>query len=75
MVSPLSAYIDIDIMTREFPRVEVEPVVWHLNLVAIDDFLLEDTISISQAVAPGGVVEGSETVKEAGSKPAKTAIA
>ena len=66
--------IDGDIVTRELPGVEVEPVVWHLDLVAVDDFLLEDTVAVPEAVTPGRVVEGSQTVEEAGSETAETAV-
>jgi len=51
-----NTYINHNIMPGEFPRIEVKPVIWNLNLVPIHDFLLEDTISISQTVAPGRVV-------------------
>lgn len=62
-------------MTRELPRVEVEPVVWDLDLVTVDDLLLEDTVSVTQTVAPRGVVERGETVQEAGSQTAQTTVA
>ena len=58
-------YIDGDIVSREFPRVEVEPVVWDLHLVAVDYLLFEDAITIPQAVAPGRVVQGCKAVEEA----------
>lgn len=51
------AYIHSDIVSGELPRVEVEPVVGYFHLISIDDLLLENTISVSQAVAPGRVVE------------------
>jgi hypothetical protein len=61
-------------VTWELPRVEVKPVVRDLDLVAVDNLLLEDTVSVSQAVAPCGKVERGETVQEAGGKSTKTAI-
>lgn len=66
--------IDSDIVTRELPGVEVEPVVWHLDLVSVDDLLLEDTVAVPEAVTPGRVVEGSQTVEEAGSETAETTV-
>ncbi|GJC79271.1 hypothetical protein ColLi_02109 [Colletotrichum liriopes] len=63
-----------DIVARELPGVEVKPVVGNLDLVAVDDLLLEDTVPVSQSVAPGGEVEGSQTVKETSSQPAKTTV-
>jgi len=73
----VSVELDFDshIMTWEFPWVKVQPVVWDLHLVSIDDLLLEDTISVSKSVSPGWVVQCCETVEEACSKPSKTAIA
>jgi hypothetical protein len=41
----------------KLPGVEVQPIVWNLDLVTIDNFLLEDTISVSQTVSPSGIVE------------------
>lgn len=35
-----------DIVPWELPRIEVKPVIRHLDLVSIDQLLLEDTISI-----------------------------
>ena len=62
-------------MPGELPGVEVEPVVGHLDLVAINDLLLEDAIAVPQAVAPGRVVQAGETVEEAGGQAAQTAVA
>lgn len=66
--------INSDIVARELPGVEVEPVVWHLDLVAVDDLLLEDTVAVPEAVTPGRVVEGSQTVEEAGSETTETTV-
>jgi len=60
---------------RKLPGVKVEPVVGHLDLVAIDDLLLENAVAIPQTVAPGGVVQARQTVEEASREAAKTAIA
>jgi len=68
-------HVNCHIMAGKLPRVEVEPVVGHLDLVALDDFLLEDAVAVSQTVAPGRIVERGEAVKEAGGKTSKTAIA
>ena len=36
-----------DVMPGEFPRVEVQPVIWYLYLVSVDNLLLKDTISVA----------------------------
>lgn len=61
-------------MAGELPGVKVEPVVWNLDLVAVDNLLLEDTVAVAQAVAPSGVVERGQTVEEAGSEATETAV-
>ena len=68
-------YIDSHIVTRELPRVEFQPIVGHLNLVAVNDLLLENTVAVAKTVAPGGVVERRKTVEEAGSQATKAAVA
>lgn len=40
-------YVDCDVVSWELPGVEVKPVVGNLDLVAIDNLLLENTITIS----------------------------
>lgn len=67
--------LDCHIMTGEFPRIKVEPVIWNLHLVSIDDLLLEDAVSVSKSVSPGWVVHSCQTVEEACSKSSQTAIA
>jgi hypothetical protein len=62
-------------VSRELPGVKVKPVIRHLDLVSVYNFLLEDSISISKTVTPGRVVEGGQTVKETSSKSAKTTVA
>lgn len=71
---PVELDIDRDIVAREFPRIEVEPVIGNLDLVTVDDFLLKDTIAVAEAVAPGRVVEGCHAVEEAGGETAETAV-
>lgn len=68
------AYIDSNVVSWELPGVEVKPVIRHLDLVSIDNFLLENAISISETVTPSGVVEGRQTVEETGSESTKTAV-
>jgi len=67
--------LDCHVMTGELPWVKVEPVIWNLHLVSIDDLLLEDAVSVSKSVSPCWVIECCETVEEACSKPSKTAVA
>ena len=64
-----------DIVPREFPRVKVQPIIGYFNLVAVDDFLLEDTVSVTQAISPSRVVQCSHAIKETSSQAAETAIA
>lgn len=61
-------------MTRELPGVEVQPVVGHLDLVPVDNLLLEDTIPVTQPIAPGGEVQSSHTVEEASSETTQTTV-
>jgi hypothetical protein len=58
----------------KLPRIEVKPVIRNLDLIAIHNFLLEDTISVSQSVSPGWVVERCQGVQETGSQTAKATI-
>ena len=53
-------YIYNDIMSGEFPRIEIEPVIGNFNLVAINNLLLENTIAVSQSVTPSRVIEGRQ---------------
>lgn len=64
-----------DIVPGEFPRVEVQPVIWYLHLVSVHNLLLKDTISVTQAITPSRVVQSGHAVKETCSQPAETAIA
>jgi len=74
MIRCCVTYIDCDVVPGELPGVKVKPVVRHLNLIPIDNFLLENTISISKTITPGGVVERGQTVKETRSQSAKTTV-
>lgn len=68
VLSHITIKLDVhcDVVSRELPGVEVEPVIRDLDLVPIDNFLLEDAISITETITPGRVVERGETVEEAG---------
>jgi len=68
-------HINGHIMSRELPRVEIKPVVGDLNLITINDFLLEDTIPVPQTITPSRIVQRCQTVEEAGSQTAQSAIA
>ena len=57
MIRCCVTYINCDVVPGELPGIKVKPVVRHLNLIPIDNFLLENTISISKTITPGGVVE------------------
>lgn len=67
-------HVDRHVLARELPGVKVKPVVGHLDLVAVDNLLLEDTVPVPQAVAPGGKVEGSKTVEEAGGQSTEATV-
>jgi len=67
-------YINDDIMSRELPWIEVQPIVRDLDLISIYDFLLENTITVSQSVAPRRVVQRGQTVEETSRKTAQTSI-
>lgn len=67
--------IDRDIVSWEFPWVEVKPVVRDFDLIAVLNLLLEDTISISKTVAPSWIIQRSHAVEETCCKSAQTAIA
>jgi len=61
-------------MSWEFPRIEVEPVIRNLNLISIYNLLLEDSISVSQSVSPGRVVQRGKRVQETSSKTTETPV-
>lgn len=68
------SHIDGHVVTGKLPGVKVQPVVRNLDLVSVNDLLLEDAISVSQAIAPGGIVEGGQTVEEASSQATQATI-
>jgi hypothetical protein len=70
----MNTHINDDIVSWKLPRIKVEPVIWNLNLVSIDNLLLEDSISVSQSITPGWKVQGSHRVQEAGSETTETTI-
>lgn len=63
-----------DIVPRELPWVEIEPVIGDLNLIAIDNLLLENTIPVPESVAPSWKVHRRQTVEEARGKSAEATI-
>ena len=67
-------YVYDNIVSWKLPRIEVKPVIGNLDLVTIHDFLLEDTVSISQPISPSRHVKRSQGVQETGSQTTKTAI-
>ena len=67
--------IHSNVVPREFPRVEIQPIIWYLHLKPVDDLLLKDTISITQAISPGRVIQRGHTVEKTRSQSAETAIA
>jgi hypothetical protein len=63
-----------NIMSREFPRIEVKPVIRNLDLISVHNLLLEDSISISQSVSPGRVVQRGKRVQETSSKTTEATV-
>lgn len=64
-----------DVLSLDLPGVAVvEPEVWDLNLVAVSDLLLEDTVVVSNTVAPSRDFECGEGVDEASSESAETSV-
>ncbi len=66
--------VDCDIVSREFPGVEVQPVVRNLDLVTIHNLLLEYTILVTKCVSPGWIVHRGHAIEEAGCQTPKTAV-
>ena len=64
-----------NIVPWEFPRIEVQPVIWYLHLVSVHNLLLKDTIPVTEAITPSRVVQSGHAVKETCSQPAEAAIA
>ncbi len=67
--------VHCDIVPGKFPRIEIQPIIWNLDLVSVDNLLLEDAISVTQAISPGRVVQCGHTVKKTRSQSAETAVA
>ena len=67
-------YVDGHIMSREFPRVEVQPVIRDLNLVSINELLLKNTISVAKSISPCWHVHSGHTVQKAGCKTTKATV-
>lgn len=63
-----------DIVSWKFPGIEVKPVIRNLNLVSVHNFLLENTIAISQSITPCRVIERRKGVQETSSQSAETSI-
>lgn len=74
VIPPSKTHVNNDIMSWEFPRIEVEPVIRNLDLVSVHNFLLENTISVSQSIAPSWIVKRGKRVQETSSKTTKTTI-
>lgn len=66
--------IDCDVVSGKLPGIEVQPVIWDFNLVAIHNFLLEYAVFVSQGITPGWVVHGGQAIEEAGGETSKTAV-
>ena len=47
-----------------------EPLIWELNLFAIDEFLTEETIFITDGVAVSWIAKGSDGIEETSGKTA-----
>lgn len=62
-------------MAGELPGVKVKPIIGNLDLVAVDNLLLEDSVSVPQTVAPSGEIKRGKAVEEASGKPTKATIA
>ena len=71
---PVELHVNRNVVTRKLPWVEVQPVVWNLNLVSIDDLLLKYAVAVSQGVSPSWIVECGKGIEEAGSQAPETAV-
>lgn len=70
----MDTHVHGDVLSGELPGVEVKPVIRHFNLIAIDDLLLEDSVSVTQTVTPGGEIKRSQAIQEAGSQTTQTTV-
>jgi hypothetical protein len=68
-------YINLDIMSRKLPWIEVKPVIWDLDLISINNLLLENAVSVTETITPGGIVEGRQAVEKACCKTAQATVA
>lgn len=66
--------VDSNIMTSKLPRIKIEPVIRHLNLITIHNLLLENTIAVPQPVTPSRVVQTGQRVQKARRKASETAV-
>ena len=64
-----------DIVPGKLPRVEVQPIIWYLYLESVDNLLLKDAISVTQAISPGRVVQRGHAVKETCGQSAEATVA
>lgn len=72
---PVELDVDGNVVSWELPWIKVQPVVWNLDLITIDYFLLEDAVLVSKSVAPCWVIHCGHAVEEAGCETSKTSIA
>lgn len=66
--------VSSDIGPRKLPWIEIEPVIGDLNLIAIDNLLLKNTIPVPESIAPSWQVHRRHTIKEARGKSSETTI-
>ncbi len=58
----------IDIQARNFPRIsEIEPIIREFHLITIDNFLSEDSVSVTDTVTPSWVVHCGQGIHETSS--------
>ena len=70
------AYWVNDVSSLNLPRITLlEPEVWNLYLLSILNQLLENSIVVSDSVAPRRQFKSGHGVEEAGSEPSKTSVA
>jgi hypothetical protein len=67
--------VDGDLVSRELPRVVVQPVIWNFHLIAINNLLLEDSIAVTETVAPSWVVECRHAIQETSRQTSKATVA
>lgn len=66
--------VNSDVVPRELPWVEIEPVIGDLNLISFDDLLLKDTIPVAESVTPRRKVHRRHTIEEARGQSSKTTV-